>query len=411
MELDQKVKGRRVLIASCAAVFWPGGFIFSLPGLLGPHWQQTFLVGKGAVGQTLFFVLAAVGLFMFLAGRWQEKIGPARLVAIGAILCGGCTMFLRYASSINHIYVWSFLIGVSSACVYIPALTAAQQWHPHKRGLVSGLVNFVFAFSAAIVSPIFVQLLNYLTHNEIVLVLGLTALVCGLAVVPFIRFPAVKAPSTSHRPQTAVSSDRGLTVPQALRTAAFWFLWMTWALAGAAGIAMIPLSTSFGLARGLGISQAVMILTTFNFANGLSRVASGYLSDIIGRNLTMSLAFLAGGCAYFLMPLLNGLAGWCILAAVVGYGFGTLFAVSAPLASDCFGMAHFGAILGLVFTGYGFVAGPLGPWLSGLVLDATDGNFGMVFGYLGSFYMVSGIAIWFTRPPGKTPLSADGKQD
>ena len=68
MELDQRVKGRRVLIASCAAVFWPGGFIFSLPGLLGPHWQQTFLVGKGAVGQTLFFVLAAVGMFMFLAG-------------------------------------------------------------------------------------------------------------------------------------------------------------------------------------------------------------------------------------------------------------------------------------------------------------------------------------------------------
>ncbi|MGD9079857.1 MAG: MFS transporter [Desulfobacterales bacterium] len=411
MKLDQKVKRRRVLIASCAAVFWPGGFIFSLPGLLGPHWQQTFLVGKGAVGQTLFFVLAAVGLFMFLAGRWQEKIGPAGMIAIGAILCGGCTMLLRYASSINHIYVWSFLIGVSSACVYIPALTAAQQCYPHKRGLVSGLVNFVFAFSAAIVSPIFVQLLNYLTHNEIVLVLGLTALVCGLAAVPFIRFPEVNASTTSHRPQTTVSSDRGLTARQALRTAAFWFLWMTWALAGAAGIAMIPLSTSFGLARGLGISQAVMILTTFNFANGLSRAASGYLSDIIGRNLTMSLAFLAGGCAYFLMPLLNGLAGWCILAAVVGYGFGTLFAVSAPLASDCFGMAHFGAILGLVFTGYGFVAGPLGPWLSGLVLDATDGNFGMVFGYLGSFYIVSGIVIWFTRPPGKIRLSADGKQD
>ena len=402
MKLDQKVRGRRVLIASCAAVFWPGGFIFSLPGLLGPHWQQTFLVGKGAVGQTLFFVLVAVGLFMFLAGRWQEKIGPGWLIAIGAILCGGCTMLLRYASSINHIYVWSFLIGVSSACVYIPALTAAQQWYPHKRGLVSGLVNFVFAFSAAIVSPIFVQLLNYLTHNEIVLVLGLTALVCGLAAVPIIRFPEVNASTTSHRPKTTVSSDRDLTARQALRTAAFWFLWMTWALAGAAGIAMIPLSTSFGLARGLSINQAVMILTTFNLTNGLSRPVSGYLSDIIGRNLTMSLAFLAGGCAYFLMPLLNGLAGWCILAAVVGYGFGTLFAVSAPLASDCFGMAHFGAILGLVFTGYGFVAGPIGPWLSGLVLDATDGNFGVVFGYLGSFYIVSGIVIWFTRPPGKT---------
>ena len=184
---------------------------------------------------------------------------------------------------------------------------------------------------------------------------------------------------------------------------------MTWALAGAAGIAMIPLSTSFGLARGLGINQAVMILTTFNLANGLSRPASGSLSDIIGRNLTMSMAFVAGGCAYFLMPLLNGLAEWCIMAAVIGYAFGTLFAVSAPLASDCFGLAHFGAILGLVFTGYGFVAGPLGPWLSGLVLDATNGNFSIVFGYLGAFYVVSGIVIWFTRPPRKISQSTGAK--
>ncbi|MGD2036973.1 MAG: MFS transporter [Desulfobacterales bacterium] len=411
MELDKRAKGRRVLIASCAAIFWPGGFIFSLPGLLGPHWQQTFLVGSGAVGQTLFFVLASVGLFMFFAGRWQEKIGPAWLMAIGAILCGGSTLFLRYASSINHVYVWSFLVGTSSAFIYIPALTAAQQWYPHKRGLASGLVNFVFAFSAALISPVFVQLLNYLTHNEVVFVLGLAALVCGLAAVPFIRFPDAHASSTSQTPPTTVSTDRGLTVPQTLRTPAFWFLWITWSLAGAAGIAMIPLSTSFGLARELGLNQAVLILTTFNLANGLSRPLSGYLSDIIGRNVTMSLAFLAGGCAYFLMSLLNGLAGWCILAAFVGYAFGTLFAVSAPLASDCFGLAHFGAILGLVFTGYGFVAGPLGPWLSGLVLDATGGNFGIVFGYLGSFYIISGIVIWFTRPPGKIVQPTGGKQE
>ena len=410
MELDKRAKGRRVLIASCAAIFWPGGFIFSFPGLLGPHWQQTFMVGSGAVGQTLFFVLASVGLFMFLAGRLQEKIGPAWLMAIGAILCGGCTLLLRYASSINHIYMWSFLVGASSAFIYIPALTATQQWYPHRRGMVSGLVNFVFAFSAALISFVFVQLLNYLTHNEVVFVLGLTALVCGLAAAPLVQFPEASASVRLQTSETTVSSVHGLTVPQTLRTAAFWFLWITWSLAGAAGIAMIPLSTSFGLARELGLNQAVLILTAFNLANGLSRPASGCLSDIIGRNVTMSLAFLAGGCGYFLMPFLNGLTEWCILAAFVGYAFGTLFAVSAPLASDCFGLAHFGAILGLIFTGYGFVAGPLGPWLSGLMLDATGGNFGMVFGYLGSFYVISAITIWFARRPEKAFLPAGIKQ-
>ena len=62
------------------------------------------------------------------------------------------------------------------------------------------------------------------------------------------------------------------------------------------------------------------------------------------------------------------------------------FAVSAPLATDCFGMTHFGAIFGLVFMAYGFVAGPLGPWLSGHVLDSTQGNFQVVFTYLVSIH-------------------------
>ncbi len=407
---NQPFKGRRALIASCAAIFWPGAFIFSFPGVLGPYWQQAFQVGKGAIGQTLFFVLAAVGLFMFFIGRWQEKIGPAWLAAIGAILCGGCTMLLGYASSIKHIYAWAFLIGVSSAFIYIPALTVAQRWYPHKKGLASGLVNLVFAFSAAFISPIYVHLLNYLSYDEIMLVLGLIALVCSLAAVPFVRFPEPKTSSASTEPQKTVSSDRDLTVPQSLRTATFWFLWITWAIGGAAGIAMIPLSTSFGLARGLDISQAVLILTAFNITNGLSRLASGYLSDIIGRNVTMSLSFLVAACAYFLMPHLHGLAIWCLLAAFVGYALGTLFAVSAPLASDCFGLAHFGEILGLVFTAYGFVAGPLGPWLSGLVLEATDGNFNIVFRYLGSCYVVAAIFIWFTRPPRRISLPTGDNQ-
>jgi MFS family permease len=86
-----------------------------------------------------------------------------------------------------------------------------------------------------------------------------------------------------------------------------------------------------------------------------------------------------------------------VLAAVVGYAFGTLFAVSAPLASDYFGLTHFGAIYGLIFTAYGFVAGPLGPWLSGLALDATGGNFKLVFSYLGALCAISTICVWLMR--------------
>jgi OFA family oxalate/formate antiporter-like MFS transporter len=399
--VNNRFKGQVAVIAGCASIFWPGAFIFSFPGIMGPYWQKTFHVGRAAVGQTLFFVLAAVGLFMFFIGRWQEKTGPAWLAAIGAALCGASTMLLGYASSITHIYAWAFTVGASSACIYIPALTVAQRWYPQRRGLASGTVNLVFALSAAFISPIYIQMLKHFAYSKITFIFGLLALICGLAAAPFVCFPPVRAFFSPDSPEKAGPAESGLTVSQCLVTKAFWFLWLTWALTGAAGISMIPLSTLFGLSKGLNVKEAVLILTAFNLTNGLSRLAAGYISDVIGRNITMSLAFLAAACAYFLMPNLDGLAIWAVLAATVGFAFGTLFAVSAPLASECFGLAHFGAIFGLIFTAYGFVAGPVGPWLSGLILDATQGNFKIVFSYLGIFCVASSIFIWFTRPSRK----------
>ena len=161
---------------------------------------------------------------------------------------------------------------------------------------------------------------------------------------------------------------------------------------------MIVLATGFGLARGLELTQAVVLLTAFNLTNGCGRLISGYFSDTIGRSRTMAMSFTGAGIAYLIMPHLSTLWLWAMLAAVIGYAFGTLFAVSAPLAGDCFGMAHFGAFFGLIFTAYGFVSGPLGPWLSGDILDVTQGNYTLVFSYLGLMYLGSAGLILFVQP-------------
>ena len=57
------------------------------------------------------------------------------------------------------------------------------------------------------------------------------------------------------------------------------------------------------------------------------------------------------------------------------------------------------AIFGLIFTGYGFAAGLLGPALSGYLLDATNGSFVIVFSYFGVLSIVSGMLIRFVGPP------------
>jgi len=390
--------GIGALIGGSAAIFLVGAFVFSFPGVMGSYWQELFQAGRGAIGQSLFFVLVATGIFMFFVGRWQERFGARRMVTIGVVLCSLDTFFIAAASNLTMLYVWAFVMGVASCFVLMPALTSVQRWFPARRGLVSGIVNFVFGFSAAVMSPLFAYMLQTIGYGSMNLILGIAGLVVGLVAARFVEMPPAPDMPPPQTPAVAPAGlQRSLTVRESVRTSSFWFLWITWALQGAASIAMVTLSTQYGLARGFDLSSAVIVLTAFNVTSGLSRLVVGWLSDVVGRRLTMSASFLAAGCAYFLLPYAGGIWSMAALAAAVGCGFGTLFAVSAALTSDCFGLVHFGAIYGLIFTAYGSLSGILGPGLSGYLLDATGGDFSLVFGYLGMFSVVAAVSVWFVR--------------
>jgi OFA family oxalate/formate antiporter-like MFS transporter len=391
------VKSSRVciLIACACAIFWPGAFIFGLPGVLRQHWQQAFDAGGGAVGGTILFILTGATCFMYLCGRLQEKYSPGRLTVIGSVMCGGSAIWLSQAGSMLEINVWAFFAGASSAFIYLPGLTVVQRWYPERRGLVSGIFSMAFGVSAAVMSPIFSLFLSKWGYRPLTLAAGCAALFVGLAASVLIRFPDDDQLAGASATSTAL---QGRSVAEALRSRDFWCLWFTWVFAGAAGASMLVLATGFGLARGLSLAHAVALLTAFNLTNGFGRLISGTISDTIGRPRTMAISFVGAGLAYLVMPHLAGVWLWAILAAVIGFAFGTLFAISGPLTGDCFGMAHFGSIFGLVFTAYGFVSGPLGPWLTGHVLDATQDNYTLVFSYLGLMFMMAAGLILLVRP-------------
>jgi OFA family oxalate/formate antiporter-like MFS transporter len=265
----------------------------------------------------------------------------------------------------------------------------------------------VFGISAAIMSPLFAEMLSAFGYQLMNLYLAALTISIGLLGAYFARAPQAwenaassrRAGNKAVKPIAQVIAARSFSVTESLHTRSFWLLWITWTFAGAAGVSMTLLATEYGLFLGLTLPSAILILTAFNLTNGMSRLISGILSDRFGRNQVMSLAFLAAACAYFLLPWAHALEICALLAAVVGFSFGTLFSVSAPLVADCFGLEHFGAIFGLTFAAYGFVAGPLGPTLSGYLLDLTGDNFFLVFLYLGVFCLIASLCIRRVVPP------------
>ena len=417
-------RGLLAVVGSCVAIFWPGAMIFGYPGVMAAYWQETFGVGQAATGSVLFFMLAGVGTFMFFVGQWQERAGARPMVAISAVVCGLALLAASHAPSIHFIYVWAFLTGASSCFIYLPGVTVVQRWFVKRRGLASGTVNLFFGIGGAIMAPVFANLFSTMGYEPMNLRLALLIGGTGILGATFVESPerigygggstpVVESGSTipavrqvtsegeigdDGRTASTLMQDYSLTAKESLRTGSFWFLWLTWALQGAAGIAMVTLSMSFGGARGFGESAA-LLLTAFNLTNGLSRILSGFLSDIIGRHRTLVATFLAAACAYFLLPHVDTIGTAAVLGAVIGFSYGTLFAVSAPLVSDSFGLKHFGVIFGLVFTAFGYLSGLLGPSLSGFILDMTEGNFLPVFAYLGVFCILSAFLIRLVVPP------------
>ena len=251
--INRNPGGIGAVIGSSLAIFWPGAMIFGFPGVMAPYWMKTFHVGRGAVGNVLFFVLAAVGIFMFLVGRWQEKFGIKRMITTGVLICSLCVLIVIYASNVYMVYLWAFLTGTSSAFILIPALTTVQRWYPMRRGLVSGIVNLFFGLSAAIMSPLFRHMFESMGYVSMCLLVAAVALLVGIIAAQFTEGPKAIPPPSPSGKQTgpSVAPAESLTVKESLRTRSFWFLWLTWALQGAAGIAMVTLSMAYGLSRGL----------------------------------------------------------------------------------------------------------------------------------------------------------------
>ncbi|WP_034328280.1 MFS transporter [Alkaliphilus transvaalensis] len=403
---QQELRNRRGILAvlgSAGAIFFPGSLVFGFPGLMGPVWREMLAIESGALSYTMFFMLASLGIFMFFVGKWTMSLGVRKLMIIGTFLASAATIMVTFATNLIMVYVWAFLVGASSCFIYSPGINTVQRWFPQKRGLVSGIVNLTFGISAAAMVPIYRIMLESLGYKALCLIVAVITIIIGLIASQFTEMPekvkGFQLANTTNKETKPVAEPLSFTPQEATKTKSFWLIWAIWALMGAAGVSMVTISVNFGMSKGYSLAAAATILSVYNLANGISRLVTGMISDVIGRNLTLAITFVGAGVAYLILPHSSSLVTISILAGLIGFGYGTLFACSAPLISDCFGIKHFGVILGLVFTAYGFIAGIIGPGISGYVVSANGGNYNGIFYYMAILCLVSAVLVMLVKKP------------
>ncbi|MBQ8663804.1 MAG: MFS transporter [Eubacterium sp.] len=407
--LSRNMRAWLAVISCCAGIFWSGSLIFGFPGVMGEYWRETFSVSTAATSKITMFVLLGLACFSFFSGKFHLRFGTRKSFLVGTVLIVASMFVLLFGKNIYMVYLWAALNGASSMFIYSPGLATVQRWIPHKKGLVTGMVNLVFGISAAIMSPIFKGMLTRFDYKNMLTIVVILIVVVNLLALIFCEMPEFVKLSERQKKDhhellekvRIANEKKGVAAgyfykpKEAIKTVPFWCMCVIWACMGAAGISMVTLSTNY--AAYLGITSGVVILTVFNITNGLSRIVAGFLSDKIGGRTVGCIAFVAATIGYFGLNFGTSFVLITVFAACVGYGFGTMFAVSSPILTDIYGIKYFGLIFGLVFMSYGFLGGILGPNLYGVVLQST-GSYHPVFIYLGIFALISAIMIQFVKP-------------
>ena len=309
--------------------------------------------------------------------------GPRLMVAFGGLTIALGWILNSVASSLGALYVGAALTGVGAGAIYATCVGNAVKWFPDRRGLAVGLTAAGFGAGAALtVVPIRAVIAAH-GYAAAFFWFGL-----GQGAIVFVLAWLLRAPFAGEAPQIAapkvMQTAESFSPRQMLATPVFWVLYVMFVLVSASGLmatAQIALiARDFHVANTMlfaGVTTLTLALIIDNIANGAARPLFGWISDHIGREYTMAIAFGLGGVSYWLLDALGG-APWAfvIFAALIFLTWGEIFSLFPSTCTDSFGPRYATTNLSLLYTAKGASAF-LVP-LANVVVAAT-GSWRMVF--------------------------------
>ena len=334
------------------------------------------------------------------AGRIQDVRGPRICAAIGATLVGLGFMLGSFTTSLAYLYVaFGFVVGLGNGFGYATPIPVGSKWFPDKRGLVVGLMVAGYGGGSAIFAPVATALIDAVGWQATFRILGIILFAMGMVGTWLLRNPPAGYQPEGWSPAAVQGrTQRDIPTREMLGMPNFYFLWVAYCLGTTAGLMTISQLVPFAQSAGMGATAAAFAVTVGAIGNAAGRIASGWLSDLVGRLMTLRIMILVSALA---MPALFAWREEAFLlylfVVVVYWCFGTQLSVFASTAADFFGTKHLGLNYGLLFTAYG-VAGLIGPIIAGVVFD-TFNDYRYAFFIAAGLAVVALISLAFARQP------------
>jgi oxalate/formate antiporter len=376
---------------------------------------QTTTGGTLAAVQVTFSLLVILQTWLSpLQGWLVERFGARFLITLGCLLSGFGWVASAQSQGLAGLYLtYGLFCGVGTGIVYVGIVGLMLKWFPDRRGLATGVVAAGYGFGAmATTFPIDAMIKTQGFQHT------LTVFGCILGAVGALAGLLMREPPEDYvSPDVAAASVANVPVRDMLKTPVFWLLFAMMTMMSTGGLMVIsqfaPFARDFGVADVtiFGMAALPFALTIDRITNGLTRPFFGWVSDRIGREQTMLIAFLLEACAVTLMlGFRDNALVFALMSGVVFFGWGEIFSLFPSTLTDTFGPAN-------ATTKYGFLymAQGIGSVLGGPVaasIHQSTGSWMPVFTLIVVMDLATALLAYFVlRPMRKAYLGAASSMD
>jgi OFA family oxalate/formate antiporter-like MFS transporter len=386
-----------VICMACVANLQYGWTLFVDPIDAKYHW------GRAAI-QLAFTLFVLIETWLIpVEGYLVDRFGPRWVVLSGSILVALAWVLNSGASSLPVLYFAAALGGVGTGCVYGTCVGNALKWFPGRRGLAAGITAAGFGAGAAITVGPIKAMITASGYEHAFFVFGLIQGGIVFVMAWMLLTPPAQLVAAKVKPnQTA----HGYTPMEVLKSPVFYVLYLMFVLIASGGLtmaaSMAPIAKDLKIEKipvelfGMAMPALVFALQLNRIFDGFGRPFFGWLSDQIGREYTMALAFFIGAIALYMLSQSGSNPVTFVLVTAVYFGvYGEIFSLFPATQGDTFGAKFAASNAGMLYTakGAGALLVPVAAYI------AKSHGWGAVFSVAMTFNVIAGLMALFVLKP------------
>ncbi|HEU0218871.1 MAG TPA: oxalate/formate MFS antiporter [Stellaceae bacterium] len=347
-----------------------------------------------------------------IEGWFVDRFGPKIVVLIGGILVGIAWVLNSLADSVGMLYLGAALGGIGAGAIYGTCVGNALKWFPDRRGLAAGLTAAGFGAGSALTIIPIQEMIATRGYQAAFFNFGIGQAVVVIAVSFVLAAPfAGEVKATAGR---VVQTTRDYAPVEMLGSPVFWMLYVMFVLVAAGGLMataqLAPIAKDFKIDTvpvsliGITLPALTFALSIDRILNGITRPFFGWVSDHIGRENTMLIAFGIEAVGIWMLGMLgHDPVMFVVLSGLVFFAWGEIYSLFPSTCTDAFGTKYATTNAGLLYTAKG-TASLLVPF--GNVLAAATGSWHSVFLAAAVMNALAALAAPFVLRPLRAAHSA-----